>query len=139
MLNKIPYNISIQNVEYSNNMEYRSVLRQIFYMSCDLDKLKEENPDYDDETLDEELYDSKHVNRALDFIYEHTKTNPIFTELYEKAAARMISTDLTIGLAVLFSYDHLKLFHECLVAYFSNDPPNIEENDKRIHKLLYSI
>jgi hypothetical protein len=34
------------------------------------------------------------------------------------AALRMFSEDIDIGLAVLFSYDYMQLFHLCLVEFF---------------------
>jgi hypothetical protein len=74
--------------------------------------------DIDPVSRDEMEYDEGAANKAMDYIFKMTKTNPIFNELYLLAAARMFSTDPEIGLSVLFSYDYLEIFHYCLVCYY---------------------
>ena len=59
-------------------------------------------------------YDQDAVSNAMDYVYDKTKNNALFQKLYDKAAARMISLDREIGLCILFSYDFLPLFRECL-------------------------
>lgn len=114
------YNINLAEIKYSNNTEYRDCLRKAFYMTCDLEHLLEENPDYDDETIDEELYNSEQSSNIINFIYEKTKDNNIFKKIYLHAAAKIISTSPDLGLVILFSYDFFYIFHNCLIEFFNN-------------------
>ena len=99
---------------YSDTTEYRDIFRKITHQSTQ----PPENPfDFDDETLDEQHYDESAVSRFLDTVFENTKTNPLFTTLYDLAAAKMLSMDREIGLAVLFSYDYLGAFYPCYCEY----------------------
>jgi hypothetical protein len=74
--------------------------------------------DIDPVSKDELEYDEEAANQAMDHVFQTTKNNPIFKELYLLAAARMFSTDPEIGLSVLFSYDYLEIFHYCLVSFY---------------------
>ena len=74
--------------------------------------------DIDDVSRDELEYDETSADLAMQYIMEKTHNHPLFRTLYEQAASFMFSTDINIGLAVLFSYDYLLLFHECLSEYF---------------------
>jgi hypothetical protein len=114
-----PYNTSIK-VDYSSNRDYRAALRRAFYMVCDMEKLMDENPDYDEETADEQLYDEENIKTGLEYVYEKTKENTIFKSLYLNAAGRILSEQLDLGMTILFSYDHFKLFHECLVKFLND-------------------
>jgi hypothetical protein len=114
------YNITVRNIQYSTNLEYRNHIRSIFYMRIDHAKLEKlRNSGIDEESIDEMIYDDDTISKTMDIIYENTYRVDIFCELYKEAAAKMLSTSLEIGLVVLFSYDFFKLFHECLVEYFS--------------------
>jgi len=75
----------------------------------------------DDETKDEMMYDEKMMSLIMDEIYDATKNNDLFNELYDLAAARMFSTDRGIGQAVLLSYDYLCFFHNCLASFIKGD------------------
>lgn len=111
-------------VQYTNTTEYRICLRELFSMKKEnIDKtLQEYNTvDIDEESLDELAYDQESSDKVLTNIFESTKDNAIFQDLYSRAAALMISEDMNIGLAILFSYDYLHLFHRCLIAYFSDN------------------
>jgi len=103
-------------VRYNNTIEYRQSLRLIFNMSDSKYPLLSD--DIDPVSKDELEYDEDAAKIAMDFVYETTKHNPIFKELYLLAATRMFSTDLEIGLSVLFSYDYLEIFHYCLVCFY---------------------
>jgi hypothetical protein len=113
------YNIEYK-VHYSNNTKYRHDLRNVFLMDMsnapDLSKIE----DLDDETEDEMLYDYDAVVKGLDYVYNNTIIHPLFSELYEIGASKMLSTDKNIGITILFSYDYFELFHLCLVDYFTN-------------------
>jgi hypothetical protein len=75
------------------------------------------NETLDDETRDEISYDDNSANKTLDYVFELTKLHPLFNTVYLSAAAKMISTDTSIGIAVLFSYDYFEEFHKCIVLF----------------------
>ena len=116
------YNTSVE-VEYSNNAEFRESLRKVFKMNCIEEK---ENEVMDKESRDELLYDEERVNKVMTFVLDFTKNNTLFTDLYTISAGRMLSTDIGIGMSILFSYDNLKLFHLLLRDFFSN-PEELSE------------
>jgi hypothetical protein len=113
------------NIEYSNDFQYRASLRKIFCMKSPA----EMNEDLDEVTRDEQDYDVDATERTLDYVYENTCKNPLFQELYDSAAEKMISVDRSIGLSVLFSYDYMGLFHYCLCSYFDEPEKFNEENE----------
>lgn len=117
------YNIN-KDVYYTNNAQYRQCLRELFNMNCVLDSSLE---GLDEETQDELLYDEKTMSLIMDEIYDATKNNELFNELYDLAAARMFSTDRTIGQAVLLSYDYLCFFHNCLASFLKDEFDNKNE------------
>jgi hypothetical protein len=105
------------NIEYSNNNQYRYCLRNVFQMNTNNFP---DISDLDHETADELMYDEKSANIIMNLVYQRTKSYPEFTILYEKAASFMFSTDHSIGLSILFSYDYLDLFHSLLKILLSN-------------------
>ena len=122
-LNVHGYNFH-KDVYYTNNTEYRQCLRELFNMKCS------QNPDLegiDEETKDELFYDEDTMSLIMDEIYNATKNNELFNELYDLAAARMFSTDRTIGQAVLLSYDYLCFFHNCLASFIKSEFDNKNE------------
>jgi hypothetical protein len=78
-------------------------------------------------------YDNEAVGKYMDHIYDKTKNHPRFQDLYDKAAAKMMSLDREIGLCVLFSYDFLLLFKGCLEDFFKTPD---DFNDKTPSFLL---
>lgn len=112
---------------YNSNMEYRDFLRDIFFMN--LPKNPENPDDIDNETLDENNYDEDVISRTMDVLFELTKGNGLFQQLYVSAAAKMLSEQLEIGQAVLFSYDYLPLFHKCL-GCFIKEPSTFDETNE---------
>ena len=118
----ILYDISEKEIKYSNDFEYRSSLRKVFGMknSDNLDK------DMDDISYDEHDFDMENTSKCLDYVYESTCNNPLFQELYDSAAEKMISVDRSIGLSVLFSYDYFAGFHKCLCCYYE-DPEKFDD------------
>ena len=113
----IPYNTQNKTIEYSNDAEFRSCIRDIFIMKKDIDNY----PDLDDITRDENNYDIDAATKSMDYIFEKTKDIAIFQTLYDLAAAKMLSTDRSIGLAILFSYDNMKAFHHCICDFIENN------------------
>ena len=117
------YNLN-KDVYYTNNTQYRQCLRELFYMNCvSIDDLN----DIDEETKDELLYDEQKTSIVMDELYNATKHNELFNELYDLAAATMFSTDRTIGQAVLLSYDYLCYFHNCLASFLKGEFDNKNE------------
>ena len=109
-------------VQYTNNTEYRNQFRTLFSMIAQI-----HDNDIDEETSDEQNYDNQQSTIILDHIYSITKDNIWFIQIYKDADALMMSTDPSIGLAVLFSYDYFSTFHQCLCDFIKT-PMNM--NDK---------
>jgi|APCry1669189534_1035231.scaffolds.fasta_scaffold158907_2 hypothetical protein len=105
--------MSQKHVVYHNDQEYRQCVRDVFNMSCHA-LVSVDAEAVDDVTQDEWNYDDAAISRGMDILYAVTREHPIFQELYQSAAATMISEAATIGLAVLCSYDYFHLFHDCL-------------------------
>ena len=126
---------SITQFKYTNTTEYRNIFRQITHQKTN----PPENPfDLDDETLDELHYDETTVSQFLDTVFANTKINPLFHVLYDLAAAKMISTDREIGLAVLFSYDYFGAFYSCYCEYIKipNTFSKTNPHYVKIHNML---
>jgi hypothetical protein len=128
------YNYSESTVNYENDKEFRNCLREVFKMGDNVD-----NSSYLDEiTRDENNYDFESATKAMDYVFEKTHTNTLFQSLYDLAAAKMFSTDRSIGLAVMFSYDNLKDFHYCLWDFFTNTA-SFNENSDSYKKMFNKI
>lgn len=117
------YNWSM-STNYHNNTEYRQCVRELFFMKplTDLDS------DIDDISRDEMDFDDSSIHKVMDELFQGTREHPLFRELYLLAAARLISEDLTMGQAILFSYDYLEVFHHCLVCFF-REPGDFNETN----------
>lgn len=137
------YNVEFQP-RYTNNEEYRACLRRLFQMQKEqyapaIEELQDHlGNDLDKETQDENEFDSSAASSAMDTVYEKTKDNPLFRDIYSQAAAKMISLDPQIGLAVCFSYDYLDIFHACLVDYL-RAPSEFTENSSSFKILKQKI
>ena len=107
------------NVQYNNVGEFRECIRKLFAMSPENYLTANFHDEADDETRDELAYDYKSSAEAMDNIYELTKNNPIFKQLFLLAAAKMMSMDESMGLSILFAYDYLELFHQCMVVFLT--------------------
>jgi hypothetical protein len=130
------YNIDAIAV-YTDNKSYRSTLRRLFFMDVSM------CPAMDDETIDEEtrdemMYDNDAVITVMGNLFELTRDNVLFQNLYDLAAEKMISTNREIGQAVLFSYDYLPLFHKCLAGFLRN-PDSFNDSDEFYVTLLKKI
>lgn len=102
-------------VNYQNNKEYRACIRNLFKMETQI-----QDETLDEETLDEQNYDNNKTTDMLDYIFSITKKHTYFKELYGYGAGTMLSTNLEIGLVVLFSYDYFILFHPCICSFIEN-------------------
>ena len=127
--------------KYTTNTGYRQCLRQIFQMNKDnypgsIKQLEEElGDDFDKETRDEIEYDEESAGLMMQYILNQTKHLPLFQRLYELAAARFLSRDHEIGVAILYAYEYLPFFHEC-VCIFLNSPDSLNENTPAYKQLL---
>jgi len=90
------------------------------------DKIEE---NFDEETIDEVGFDEEAANRAMDDVFERTRGEFFFEEIYKLAAGKMISVDRKIGLAVCFSYDYFMYFHRCLKEYLDNGNVVMEDSN----------
>ena len=98
---------------YSNNQEYRNIIRNYFKMNItDLENKFADLKDTDPESYDELLYDDEAMNFGLRLIFDNTKNNPMFMSLYKLAAGYFLSEDEETGLCVLLTYDYFSDFIE---------------------------
>ena len=113
------YNYEITQIAYDDDDGYQRTVCQLFYMESE--------------------FDNEIIDRTLDQIYLKTKAHPLFQQVYIKAASFMLSENPEIGLAVLFAYDNLPLFHAVLVEFNKNG--SINESCPAyvdLHKKLFS-
>lgn len=134
-------------LSYNSTSEYRELFRQIVEMEKKIDaypSIKEHGATLDDfsqldeETQDEMFYDSDAAATFIGYVYSLTRDHFDFQDLYELAAAKMISTDHEIGVSVLCSYDYLKYFYPCLCAYIEN-PGAFNDTNRFYLKLASSL
>jgi len=84
------------------------------------------------------LYDQDAIFDGMDTIYNSTIQNPLFHKIYETSAGKMLSLDLNIGLAIVFSYDYFSHFHCCLVDFLKN-PQDFSENNDNYRILMNKL
>ena len=117
------YDHSIE-IAYSDDDEYRTCMRRVFGMNVE-----------DDGDNDDFIYDDKTVSAGLDHIFEKTKDVIEFRDLYLVGAAKMLSTELEIGMAIAFSYEYFDLFHVCLADFMRDGVVN-KDNYTKLHKKI---
>ena len=122
---------------YTDNKSYRSTLRQLFCMDVSMCHVTVDES-MDDESRDELMYDNDAVITVMGNLFELTRDNVLFQNLYDLAAEKMISTNREIGQAVLFSYDYLPLFHKCLAGFLRN-PDGFNDSNEFYVALLKKI
>ena len=132
----IYYNTQNKHIEYSNDEEFRACIRDIFNMKKDIDNY----PDLDAVTRDENNYDIDAATKSMDYIFEKTKDIELFQTLYDLAAAKMLSVDRSIGLAILFSYDNMKTFHTIYSQISSSQTLNeVTDSYQNLYSFLEDI
>ena len=134
--------LSTKTIIYDNNKCYRQCLRELFEMNEanyqeKINTIKSREG-LDEETEDEISYDDDAASKMMDDIFDKTQSNELFNYIYLIAAAKFLSQDATIGLAVLFSYDYLSSFFLCLVDYLK-DPANFNKENNNYIALLKKI
>jgi len=124
------------NPQYENNFQYRQCLRDVFSMDVLINppKWDQMDPDLDEETKDELVYEGGAISLGMDYIYNATKENTALNQLYLDAAALMLSQNHDIGLSILFAYDYFADFHNCLRVFFEN-PSGFSETTPEFQKM----
>ena len=114
------YNISIPDLQYSSDFQYRLCILRAFHIPFDETAFVEED-DSEDELYELFSENEPTIQKCFDAIYEVTKNNTAFAELYNTAAEKtLFSNQPDLGMIVLFSYQYFALFHKCLIAFFNN-------------------
>jgi len=132
------YDTKTAFLPYRDTNGYRDMVRVVFKMdnkkSCNIHSGLLTQSDLDDESWDEIFFDSDSITKGMDMIYDITENHHLFAELYEIAAAQMLSTNPTIGHAVLMSYDYYYMYHTCL-CHFIESPETFNEKSESYLKL----
>lgn len=129
-----PYDTSVTEISYTDDCEYRATVRRIFRM-----QQVPVNLDTNDAiTADEVNFDADAASATMDAIFYQTETHPLFQELFDHAAAKMLSLDRIIGMAVLFSYDYFADFHRCLCVWL-REPSAWTKEHAAFAKMLEKI
>jgi len=107
------YNTSLE-VNYDHDDQYRALLSQVFYS---------ESLEYTDT-----------ITTGMDYLWEKTKSCPLFIKLYVLGAAKLMSEDPSMGLAIMLSYDYFSDFHILLREWF-REPETVTESSIQYQKL----
>jgi hypothetical protein len=114
----IPINFNVITPSYTDNIEYRKVLQELCFLRYPDTFPAGDYPEGTDPELCHEMtYDLENMTYALDFIWHNTRQQSLFVELYKLAAVEMMTEDLEVGLAILFSYDYLRYFYPVFREY----------------------
>jgi len=114
----IPINFNVIKPIYTNNTEYRKVLQELCFLRYPDTFPEGDYPEgTDPECCHEMTYDLENMTHAMDFIWQNTQHDAQFLELYRLAAVEMMTEDLEVGLAILFSYDYLRYFYPVFREY----------------------
>lgn len=89
-------------IQYTDDDEYRQCICRLFQIQLSNDG----------------DFDPSQFKAMLESIYDSTCNIRVFQKLYKDAAAKVISEDTSLGLAILFSYDYFAAFHRVLCGYY---------------------
>lgn len=109
-------------VGYDSDREYREELMRTFRIPIPPSVFGPAPPEtnepltYSESNMIEVNFDA--ITNTVSQIADITKTDPCMRTLYEKAAARLLSTEIETGAILLFSYTAFHVFHICLHVYF---------------------
>ena len=134
-------NILKTPIIFNNSSDYRNTLRIFCNMDCSNNEITEQInqiENIDNETRDELLYDPDAIKNKMDEIYDITKNDEIWKSIYLSAAAKFFSTDESIGICILFTYDYFSYFYECY-DIFLNDRENWSNTNESYKKLLENL
>lgn len=121
------------SVMYETDDEYRLELARVF-RQCPLTVPYGPAPFCNNEPLPypqrcDVKIDFDAIDPIICSIVEHTKSDACMHKLYEKAAARILSTDIDRGAILLFSHTAFFLFHRCIHAFFYHPDQWNEQNE----------
>lgn len=124
------YNTDFYVMNYYNSRTYRLCILRAFNIHDSNDEfynLSETERDCDSDSEEEtdifnDLYNNEAITRGFDYVFESTKNNPAFQDLYKTAAGKqLLSEEADLGMVLLFAYDYFPLFHKCLYVFFNNN------------------
>ena len=102
------------NTNYDTDEEYQAVYLNVFSLTT---------------------FDEIKINKYIADLKNKLILNNKFRNLFKKAAGLYISEDLELGLMIMFSYDYLKDFIDCLKSFNeTNDTSKVDELIKKIKK-----
>lgn len=125
-------------IQYSNTTEYRQLLRDLFSMDKQNYPVHSLDPDIDVESKDELEYDEEAAKAFMDNVYNKTKNIPLFRDIYLRGASFMLSQDMNIGIAIMFSYDYLNFFILCYMDFCKN-PDNFNKQNASYQNLYQKL
>lgn len=125
-------------IQYSNTTEYRQLLRDLFSMDKKNYPVHSLDPDIDVESKDELEYDEEAAKAFMDNVYNKTKNIPLFRDIYLRGASFMLSQDMNIGIAIMFSYDYLNFFIPCYMDFCKN-PDNFNKQNASYQNLYQKL
>ena len=114
-------NVSNDEIDYIRNMLYQKDYLNIFSI---------EN---EDKPIDEK--DLKILSDAVYDLYEMVKDNDILKIFMEKAASKIMTEELQLGLCILYSYDYMYIIHNCVSEYLDTGFISLE-NIEKMNKIL---
>ena len=114
-------NVSNDEIDYIRNMLYQKDYLNIFFI---------EN---EDKPIDEN--DLKILSDAVYDLYEMVKDNDILKIFMEKAASKIMTEELQLGLCILYSYDYMYIIHNCVSEYLDTGFISLE-NIEKMNKIL---
>lgn len=68
-----------------------------------------------------EEFDERLINIEIEILYEQMKHITELHPILDTLAAKMMSTDRTIGFLILFSYDYFYLTHQIICGFIHNN------------------
>ena len=74
----------------------------------------------------------------MDNVYNKTKNIPLFRDIYLRGASFMLSQDMNIGIAIMFSYDYLNFFIPCYMDFCKN-PDNFNKQNASYQNLYQKL
>lgn len=113
-----------RTVVYESDTEYRTELMHTFRLPIPAPVFGPAPPETNEPlpyTVQQELdVDFDRIAQIVEQIVEITKHDRFMRSLYEKAAARLLSTDInTGGVLLITSFTAFSLFHTCLQTFFA--------------------
>lgn len=84
-----------------------------------------------------EEYDDIKISKIMNNLFIMLKDNTDLIKCMSKLASDYLSTDLEIGLAILFSFDYLFITHKCVSQYLNEKYISIENINELKSNIKY--